>query len=284
MTSRTSNLLGTCGTVINTPTTWTGRWRIRSRAHLPRDERSVAVHAARLHARVAEGGARRGRRSPAPPPGRYLSHYVANHMFLRIALPRARASSATTSTSATATCEVEPDVGGRPAHAAGGRHARRVDGLHACRRRSRTRATASPAAWDPRRLLRASPSSSTSRSRSSRRSPITAPARPHLSAGCAREQLGARIRFVAVQVPPDSGVDLSGQQPLNTSPASPSTGDGRHLRRPAVRCTPTPSTRRCPQPTRFGARIAVNTRTSCSRGAPHGRDRPARTGGSTSSG
>ena len=106
----------------------------------------------------------------------YLSHYVANHMFFRIALPGARRILTITSNSAIARAELESDVGGGPAHAAGRRYARRGHGLY-------------PRLGDPvRRGLqrarhgrrtsscRASLFSSTSRSACSRRSPSSAPA------------------------------------------------------------------------------------------------------------
>ena len=75
------------------PTTWTAASTASTSTRIVlRDERSVAVHAARLHA-----GRRPKRRGIAwnaitgtSNQSDYLSHFVANHMFFRLALPGAR--------------------------------------------------------------------------------------------------------------------------------------------------------------------------------------------------
>ena len=63
----------------------------------------------------------------------YLSHFVANHMFFRIALPAARRILIDhIAFVQPPRAALEPAVGRRPAHAAGRRHAGRGHGLHAC--------------------------------------------------------------------------------------------------------------------------------------------------------
>ena len=86
-------LLGTCGTVINTTDHMDRALDgVPLGEHLDRDERPVAVHAARLHAR--RGAKRRGIRwrsiTGTSNQSDYISHFIANHMFYRLSLPGAR--------------------------------------------------------------------------------------------------------------------------------------------------------------------------------------------------
>jgi methylmalonyl-CoA mutase N-terminal domain/subunit len=60
-----------------------------------------------------------------------ISHFVANHMFFRIALQGARRIVVDHIVRQRAGAGLEPAVHRRPAHAAGRRHAGRGDGLHA---------------------------------------------------------------------------------------------------------------------------------------------------------
>ena len=214
-------LLGTCGTVINTCGPHGPRARRRApRRHCPcAHERPHAVHAAGLRCWPRPSGAacRWTRSHRHLEPERLLSHFVANHMFFRLALPGARRILVDHIASANRPrAALEPAVRGRPAHAAGGRHAGRGHGLHAELGRSSTPRTASRAAWTPTTSCRASPSSSTSRSASSRRWPSSAPAAAS-GPRSRRERFGAkdprswRFKFHGQT----SGVDLTRQQPLN---------------------------------------------------------------------
>jgi methylmalonyl-CoA mutase N-terminal domain/subunit len=214
-----AELLGTCGTVIN----HVGDMDRAldgvpigdlSTAH----ERPYAVHAARLRCWRWPSG--------AACPGAHHRHLEPERLPLALrrqphVLPASRCRARGACWSTTSLCQragaaLEPAVHRRPAHAAGGRHAGRGDGLHAVlgdpvRRRLHR------CGHGPRRAsCRASRSSSTSRSACSRKSPSSAPA---VASGpsCARERFGAkdprswRFKFHGQT----SGVDLTRQQPLN---------------------------------------------------------------------
>ena len=213
-------LLGTCGV---------SRQHRRAHGRLPRRRRRSARSRARLNdpspftllALMLAAAKRRGidwqQITGTSNQCDYLSHFVANHMFFRLALPGARR----VLTDHIAVCQriaaaLESDVGRRPAHAAGRRDAGRGDGVHA-RRSAAVRRGLHRARHGPRSSsCRASRSSSTSRSASSRRSPSSAPAgasgRGSRASGSARRTRKSwRFKFHGQT----SGVDLTRQQPLN---------------------------------------------------------------------
>ena len=252
-----------------------------SRAMSLRDERSVAVHAARVHAGDGEAPRRSpGARSAARRTRATTSrHYVANHMFFRIALPgRAADPRPTTSSSATGTCR--SGIRCRSSASTCSRPARRRPRRWRSRSppRSRTPTTASRAGMDPgRSSCRASRSSSTSRSRSSRRSRKFRAGR-RIWARLARERYGAKDpRLVALQVPrADVRRRPHAAAAAQQRRARHGAGDGRHLRRPAVAAH---------RRVRRGAVVPDRVRRADrgrhaehpARGsAPHRRDRPAR--------
>ena len=179
MDSVEPELLGTCGVVVNNADHMDRCLDgVDLDRDLVRDERSVAVHAARLHA-----GRRRAARHRLEQDHRHLEPERLPlalrrqpHVLPALAAGRAPRADGPHRLLPREGAALEPDVGGRPAHAAGGRDAGRGDGVHALDARCRTPRTASPAAWTPTSSCRASPSSSTSRSASSRRSPSSAPA------------------------------------------------------------------------------------------------------------
>ena len=128
-------LLGTCGTVINTTDHMDRALDgVPARRDLDRDERPVALHAARLHARRGRAARHPIGRSVTGTSNQsdYISHFIANHMFYRLSLPGARRVLLDHIAFCRTPCAaLESDVGRRPAHAAGRRDAGRDDGLHA---------------------------------------------------------------------------------------------------------------------------------------------------------
>jgi methylmalonyl-CoA mutase N-terminal domain/subunit len=146
-----------------------------------------------------------------------ISHFVANHMFFRIALPGARRIVVDHIQFANRTpAGLEPAVHRRPAHAAGRRHAGTGHGLHAGlghpvrRRLPGPRHGPGPLPAALHLLLRHQ------RSACSRKSPSSAPAAASGQSLC-RDRFGAkdprswRFKFHGQT----SGVDLTRQQPLN---------------------------------------------------------------------
>ena len=246
------------------PTTWTRASTASTLgAHLVRDERSVAVHAARLHAgRGRSGAASTGSTiTGTSNQSDYLSHFVANHMFFRLALPGARR----VLIDHIAWCQraraaLEPAVGRRPAHAAGRRDAGRGDGVHAVLPRSSTPRTASRAAWTPTTFLprftfffdiSISFFEEIAKFRAGRR----------IWARLARERLGAKDpTLVALQVPrPDLGRRPDAPAAAQQHRPRHRAGDGRHLRRPAVAAHRRLRRGAVATPSEAGARIAVAT-------------------------
>ena len=216
-----AELLGTCGVVVNNADHMDTLPRGRGpRAIVLRDERSVAVHAARLHAgrRPKRRGVDWSTISGTSNQSDYLSHYVANHMFFRSRC-RARGGS---SIDHIDFCNeqraaLEPDVGGRPAHAAGRRDAGRGDGLHARDRGAERRRLRRRAAWTPTSSCRASRSSSTSRSRFFEEIAQVPRRPPHLGAARARalRREGPAARGASSSTPRPRASTSRAQQPLN---------------------------------------------------------------------
>ncbi len=173
-----AELLGTCGVVVNTVDhmdTCLDGVDLGRMSCAMNDPSPFTLHAFLL-ATAKRRGVGWDRIRGTSNQSDYLSHYVANHMFFRLALPaRAAGAARPHRVLQPARSAVEPDVGRRPAHAAGRRDAGRGDGVHLRLRACRSPTTASRAAWRPTTSCRASPSSSTSRCRSSRRSPASAP-------------------------------------------------------------------------------------------------------------
>ena len=178
-----------------------------------------------------------GSASPAPRTSRdYLSHFVANHMFFRLALPGARRVLLDHIAFARRHLpRWNPlSIVGQHMQQAGATPAEAM-GFTLVLRHPIRRATAWRAAGIPTSSCRASRSSSTSRSASSRRSPSSARAGAS-GRGSTRERFGAkdprswRFKFHGQT----SGVDLTREQPLNNIAARHGAGDGRHLRRAAV--------------------------------------------------
>ena len=201
-----------------------------------RHERSVAVHAACLHARRPRSGAAVDWRAISGTSNQsdYLSHFVANHMFFRLALPGARR----VLVDHIAWCnEHVPkwnpmSVVGQHMQQAGATPAEAM--AFTLSSPSSTPRTASPAAWSRISSCRASPSSSTSRSASSRRSPSSAPAGASGRAWPASASAPGSARL-ALQVPrPDLGRRSHAPATAQQHRPRHGAGDRRHLRRSAV--------------------------------------------------
>ena len=152
--------------------------RRAARPHLHRDERSLAVHAARLHARRRQTA----RHSldvdhrHVEPERLHLAFHRQSHVLPAVAARRAARAARPYRVLPHACAGLESGVGRRPAHAAGRRDAGRDHGLHhldraaICARLHRARHGHRSSCCG------ASLSSSTFRSASSRRSPNSAPA------------------------------------------------------------------------------------------------------------
>ena len=234
-----AELLGTCGVVVNTAehmdTCLDG---VDLALDVVRDERSVAVHAARVHAGDGEAPRRRlARDHRHVEPERLLCATSSRTTCSSASRFRARGGSwSTTSTAATGTCRSwNPLSVVGPAHAAGRRDAGRGDGLHArvrdpVRRRLHRRAAWIPDEFLPRFTFFFDISMSffeeIAKFRAGRR----------IWARLARERFGARdprargFKFHAQT----SGVDLTRAAAAQQRRARHRAGDGRHLRRPAV--------------------------------------------------
>ncbi len=159
-------LLGTCGTVVNTADHMDAALAgvdlaKTSCAH----ERPFAVHAARLHAR--DGEAPRCRLAQhhrhLEPVGLHQPLRRQPHVLPHRARGRAEDPGGPHRLLQQVRAEVESAFGGRPAHAAGRRDARRGNGLHARLGRAVRRRLRRRAAWTPTSSCRASRTSSTSR-------------------------------------------------------------------------------------------------------------------------
>ena len=213
-------LLGTCGTVVNTTDHMDRALDgVPLGAHLDRDERPLAVHAACLHcSRVAK---RRGipwsvdLRDLEPERLHFAFHrqpHVLPAVAARLAARAARSHRVLPQQRA----ELESGFGGRPAYAAGRRDAGRDHGLHALDRAAICAGLRRARHGHRSSCYAASLSSSTFRSASSRRSPSSAPAAAsgrgwRASGSAPRIRRSWRFKFHGQT----SGVDLTEQQPLN---------------------------------------------------------------------
>jgi methylmalonyl-CoA mutase N-terminal domain/subunit len=145
----------------------------------------------------------------------YLSHHVANHMFYRLSLPGRAGAAGPHRLLQREGAALEPDVGGRPAHATGGRDTGRGDGIHPLDRGAGRRGLHRPR-HGPRpvpaalHLLLRHLAQLLRGSRQVPRRP--ADLGPSRSRAARREAAAAwRFKFHAQT----SGVDLTRQQPLN---------------------------------------------------------------------
>ena len=241
--------------------------RRRRRRDLVRDERPVAVHAARLHA-----GRRRAARHRLEEDHRHveperlpLALRRQPHVLPALAAGRAPRADRPHRLVPPVRAALEPDVGGRPAHAAGGRDAGRGDGVHALERGAERRGLHRPR-HGPRRvpaalhlLLR--------HLALVLRGDRQVPRRPaHLGAHRARAPRREGREGVALQVPrPDLGRRPDAPAAAQQHRARHRAGDGRDLRRPAVaphRRLRRGATRRRARPARASP---SPPRTSCAR-------------------
>ena len=165
----------------------------------------------------------------------YLSHFVANHMFFRLALPGARRVLLDHIAFARAArAAVEPAVDRRPAHAAGGRHAGRGHGADAVVgdpvRQRLPRAGLGPGSVPAALhvLLR--------HLHELLRGGGEVPCRPaHLGRPHPQSLRRQGCALVALQVPwPDLRRGPHARAAAQQHPARRGAGDGRHLRRLAV--------------------------------------------------
>ncbi len=230
-------LLGTCGTVVNTADHMDRALRgRRPGAHLLRAERSVALHAAGLHA-----GHRQAARHRLAPDQRHLQPerlpqplrrqpHVLPHRAARRAAHPGRPHRVLQP----ARAEVEPDVGGGPAHAAGRRQSGRGRRLHA-QHRDPERAGLHRARHGPGRLpaaLHLLLRHLDQLLRGDREIPRGA---PHLGAHHARAPGRQGPAVLALQVPrPDLGRGPDAPAAAEQHLARDRAGDGRHPGRPAV--------------------------------------------------